>query len=46
MGWIRTSVFVVPHVVDTDRYSPRPRDEELARSYGIDGKLTSAASLR
>ena len=33
-------VFTVPHIVDADRYSPRPRDEELARSYGIDGKLT------
>jgi glycosyltransferase involved in cell wall biosynthesis len=39
-------VAVVPHVVDTDRYSPRPRDEALARSYGLDrgfvvGSVTS-----
>ncbi len=39
-------VTVVPHVVDTDRYSPRPRDEALARSYGLDrgfvvGSVTS-----
>jgi glycosyltransferase involved in cell wall biosynthesis len=33
-------VFTVPHIVDTDRYSPRSRDQELARSYGIDGKFT------
>ena len=37
---------VVPHVVDTDRYSPQPRDEALARSYGLDrgfvvGSITS-----
>jgi glycosyltransferase involved in cell wall biosynthesis/tetratricopeptide (TPR) repeat protein len=32
--------FIVPHVVDTGRYSPRPRDEELARSYGIEGNFT------
>jgi glycosyltransferase involved in cell wall biosynthesis len=39
-------VSVVPHVVDTERYSPRPRDEALARSYGLDrgfvvGSVTS-----
>jgi Glycosyl transferase 4-like domain/Glycosyl transferases group 1 len=39
-------VAVVPHVVDTDRYSPRARDEALARSYGLDrgfvvGSVTS-----
>ena len=39
-------VTVVPHVVDTHRYSPRPRDEVLARSYGLDrgfviGSVTS-----
>jgi glycosyltransferase involved in cell wall biosynthesis/Flp pilus assembly protein TadD len=32
-------IFVVPHVADTERFSPRPRDEELARSYGLDGKV-------
>jgi D-inositol-3-phosphate glycosyltransferase len=37
---------VVPHVVDTRRYSPQPRDEALARSYGLDrgfvvGSITS-----
>ena len=30
---------VVPHVVDTHRYSPRPRNEALARSYGIEGSF-------
>ena len=30
---------VVPHVVDTDRYAPRPRNEALARSYGIEGRF-------
>jgi glycosyltransferase involved in cell wall biosynthesis len=39
-------VTVVPHVVDTQRYSPQPRDEGLARSYGLDngfvvGSITS-----
>jgi glycosyltransferase involved in cell wall biosynthesis len=39
-------VTVVPHVVDTQRYSPQPRDEELARTYGLDrgfvvGSITS-----
>jgi glycosyltransferase involved in cell wall biosynthesis/Flp pilus assembly protein TadD len=32
-------IFVVPHMVDTDRFAPRPRDEALARSYGLEGKL-------
>ncbi|HEY6654288.1 MAG TPA: glycosyltransferase family 4 protein [Solirubrobacterales bacterium] len=39
-------VAVVPHVVDTHRYSPRAPDEALARSYGLDrgfvvGSVTS-----
>ncbi len=33
-------IAVVPHIVDGDLYSPRPRDEELARSYGIEGSFT------
>jgi glycosyltransferase involved in cell wall biosynthesis/Flp pilus assembly protein TadD len=32
-------IHVVPHVVDADRFTPRPRDPELARSYGLAGKL-------
>jgi glycosyltransferase involved in cell wall biosynthesis len=32
-------VFVVPHIVDSDRFAPRPRNQELARSYGLEGKL-------
>jgi glycosyltransferase involved in cell wall biosynthesis/Flp pilus assembly protein TadD len=32
-------IFVVPQIVDTDRFAPRPRDPELARSYGLEGKL-------
>jgi glycosyltransferase involved in cell wall biosynthesis len=32
-------IFVVPHVVDADRFAPRPRSEELARSYGLEGKF-------
>jgi glycosyltransferase involved in cell wall biosynthesis/Flp pilus assembly protein TadD len=31
-------IFVVPQIVDADRFAPRPRDEELARSYGLGGK--------
>jgi glycosyltransferase involved in cell wall biosynthesis len=33
------SVYTVPHVVDTERFSPRPRDVELARSYGVEGRF-------
>ena len=33
------TVTVVPHVVDTDRYSPRARDQALARSYGLEGSF-------
>ncbi len=32
-------IFTVPQIVDTGRYTPRPRDETLAHSYGIAGKL-------
>jgi glycosyltransferase involved in cell wall biosynthesis len=32
-------IFVVPHVVDAERFSPRPRDAELLRSYGLDGRF-------
>lgn len=32
-------IFIVPQIVDADRFAPRPRNEELARSYGIDGRL-------
>jgi glycosyltransferase involved in cell wall biosynthesis len=32
-------IFVVPQIVDADRFAPRPRSEELARSYGLDGKF-------
>jgi glycosyltransferase involved in cell wall biosynthesis len=32
-------IFVVPQIVDADLFAPRPRDEELARSYGLDGKF-------
>jgi glycosyltransferase involved in cell wall biosynthesis len=28
-------VFTVPHVVDVDRFSPRPPNEELVHSYGL-----------
>jgi D-inositol-3-phosphate glycosyltransferase len=45
-GIDEASVTVVPHVVDPQRYSPRPGDEALARSYGLDrgfvvGSVTS-----
>lgn len=32
-------IFVVPQIVDTELFAPRTRDAELARSYGLDGKL-------
>ena len=39
-------VFVVPHVVDVDRFAPRPRDPELVRAYRLEdsfvvGSVTS-----
>jgi glycosyltransferase involved in cell wall biosynthesis/Flp pilus assembly protein TadD len=38
-GVQRERIFVVPHVADSERFSPRPRNEDLARSYGLDGRL-------
>jgi glycosyltransferase involved in cell wall biosynthesis len=32
-------IFIVPQIVDADRFAPRPRDPELARSYGLDGRF-------
>jgi glycosyltransferase involved in cell wall biosynthesis len=32
-------IFVVPQIVDTDRFSPRQPDEQLARSYGLEGRV-------
>jgi glycosyltransferase involved in cell wall biosynthesis len=32
-------IAVVPHVVDPERYSPRPAEVALERSYGIEGRL-------
>jgi glycosyltransferase involved in cell wall biosynthesis/tetratricopeptide (TPR) repeat protein len=32
-------IFVVPQIVDAQRFAPRPRNPELARSYGLEGKL-------
>lgn len=32
-------IFVVPNGVDTTRFAPRPRDEELAARHGLQGKL-------
>jgi glycosyltransferase involved in cell wall biosynthesis len=32
-------IFIVPQIVDTSRFAPRPRSEELARSYGLHGKF-------
>jgi glycosyltransferase involved in cell wall biosynthesis len=31
-------VFVVPHMVDTARFSPQPKDPALERRYGLEGK--------
>ena len=31
-------VFVVPHMVDTERFSPRPKDQALVERYGLEGK--------
>ncbi|MCW2748912.1 MAG: hypothetical protein JWR83_22 [Aeromicrobium sp.] len=33
------SITVVPNGVDTERFRPLPRDEELARSYGLEDKV-------
>ena len=38
-GIDRDRIFVVPQIVDADRFAPRPRSEELASSYGLDGKF-------
>ena len=38
-GVEESRIFVIPHVVDPDRFAPRPRNPELARSYGLEGKL-------
>ncbi|HSD24090.1 MAG TPA: glycosyltransferase family 4 protein [Solirubrobacterales bacterium] len=32
-------IFVVPQIVDVERFAPRPGDDDLARSYGLDGRL-------
>jgi glycosyltransferase involved in cell wall biosynthesis/Flp pilus assembly protein TadD len=32
-------IFVVPQIVDTDRFSPRRRNEELARTYGLEDRV-------
>ncbi len=32
-------IFVVPQIVDAERFAPRPRGPELAASYGLEGKL-------
>jgi glycosyltransferase involved in cell wall biosynthesis/Flp pilus assembly protein TadD len=32
-------IFVVPQIVDADRFAPRPRSAKLVRSYGLDGKF-------
>jgi glycosyltransferase involved in cell wall biosynthesis len=37
-GVPQSKITVVPNGVDTDRFVPLPRDEELARELGIDGK--------
>ena len=37
-GVPQSKITVVPNGVDTDRFLPLPRDEELARELGIDGK--------
>lgn len=38
-GVDRNRIFVVPQIVDSERFAPRPRSEELARSCGLDGKF-------
>ena len=38
-GVEESRIFVIPHIVDADRFAPHPRDPELARSYGLEGKL-------
>jgi glycosyltransferase involved in cell wall biosynthesis len=32
-------ISVVPQIVDTERFSPRPGSEELARSYGLENRV-------
>jgi glycosyltransferase involved in cell wall biosynthesis len=36
LGWPRGRVCVAPGSVDTERFQPRPRSEELARELGLD----------
>jgi glycosyltransferase involved in cell wall biosynthesis len=38
-GVEKSRILVIPHVVDPVRFAPRPRDPDLARSYGLEGKL-------
>jgi glycosyltransferase involved in cell wall biosynthesis len=38
-GVPESKITVVPNGVDTDRFVPLPRDQELARELGIDGKV-------
>ena len=38
-GVDRDRIFVVPHIVDAERFAPRPRDPKLAHAYGLEGKL-------
>lgn len=40
-GVLRDKVSVVINGVDLDRYEPRPRDAELAREYGLEGKFVA-----
>jgi glycosyltransferase involved in cell wall biosynthesis len=32
-------ITIVPQVVDLEAYAPRPRDRDLVRSYGLDGRF-------
>jgi glycosyltransferase involved in cell wall biosynthesis len=34
-------VYVVPHMVDVDSFSPRDKDPELVREYGLEGKIVA-----
>jgi len=38
-GIDRTKIHVVINGVDLDRYAPRPRDQALARQFGLEGKF-------
>lgn len=38
-GIAREKIHVVINGVDLDRYAPRPRDETLARQFGLEGKF-------